>query len=118
MNAKPYNLSERTFQFAEAILDWVEKCPRNLMTVELLRQLIKAGTSVGANTEEGEEGQSPKDEAAKPGIALKEVCESRYFLRLLKKRVGPQNNPDDLIHEAFELRNIFKSRIRKLRGEG
>jgi four helix bundle protein len=80
MNAKPYNLSERTFQFAEAILDWVEKCPRNLMTVELLRQLIKAGTSVGANTEEGEEGQSPKDEAAKLGIALKEVCESRYFL--------------------------------------
>jgi hypothetical protein len=51
------------------------------------------------------------------GIALKEVCESRYFLRLLKKRVGPQNNPDDLIQEAFELRNIFKSRIRKLRGE-
>lgn len=116
MNAKPYNLGERTFQFADAILDWVEKCPRNLMTVELLRQLIKAGTSVGANTEEAEEGQSPKDEAAKLGIALKEVCESRYFLRLLKKRVGLQNNPDDLIQEAVELRNIFKSRIRKLRG--
>ena len=117
MKKKPYTLSERTFQFAEELLDWIEKCPRNFMTIELLRQLIRAGTSVGANTEEGEEGQSPKDEASKLGIALKEVCESRYFLRLLKKRVGPQNNPDDLIQEAFELRNIFKSRIRKLRGE-
>ena len=117
MKSKPFGLCERTYQFADELLDWIEKCPRNFMTVELLRQLIRAGTSVGANTEEGEEGQSPKDEASKLGIALKEVCESRYFLRLLKKRVGPQNNPDDLIQEAFELRNIFKSRIRKLRGE-
>ncbi|MCL4703979.1 four helix bundle protein [bacterium] len=82
------------------------------------RQLIRAGTSVGANTEEAEEAQSPKDEAAKLGIALKEACESRYFLRLLKKRVGEQNNPDGLIQEAAELRNIFKSRIRKLRDKG
>jgi four helix bundle protein len=105
MKKKPYTLSERTFQFADELLDWIEKCPRNFMTLELLRQLIRAGTSAGANMEEGEEEQSPKDEASKPcpaglaglGIALKEACESRYFLRLLKKRVGSQNNPDDLI---------------------
>jgi len=99
MKAKPFGLCERTYQFADELLDWIEKCPRTFMTLELLRQLIRAGTSVGANTEEGEEGQSPKDEAPKLGIALKEVCESRYFLRLLKKRAGPQNNPDDFILE-------------------
>ena len=118
MEPKPFDLCKRTFAFADALLDWIDKCPRNLITVELLRQLIRAGTSVGANTEEADEGQSPKDEAFKLGIALKEVNESRYFLRLLKKRVGPKNNPDALIQEAAELRNILKSRIRTLRGDG
>ena len=87
------------------------------MTAELLRQLIKASTSVGANTEEACEAQSPKDEASKLGIALKEVRESHYWLRLLKMRVGPENNPDHLIQEAQELCNIFKSRIRKLQSQ-
>jgi four helix bundle protein len=114
MEPKPFDLCARTFKFANDVLDWVERCPRNFMTMELLRQLIKAGTSVGANTEEASEAQSSKDGASKTGIALKEVRESRYWLRLLKIRVGPENNPDHLIQEAQELRNIFKSRIRKL----
>jgi len=114
MERKPFDLSNRTLQFADAILDWVQKCPRTLITIELLRQLIRSATSVGANTEEAGEAQSDKDEAAKLGIALKEVCESRYWLRLLKKRVEQQNTIDGLIQEATELANILKSRIRNL----
>jgi len=53
METKPFDLCERTYQFADQLLDWIEKCPRNFLTIELLRQLIRAGTSVGANTEEG-----------------------------------------------------------------
>ncbi len=117
MEPRPYDLCARTFQFANAVLDWVAKCPRNLITLELLRQLVKASASVGANTEESEEAQSIKDQASKLGIARKEIRESRYWLRLLKPRVGPQNNPDELIQEATELNNIFKSRIRKLQDE-
>ena len=115
MEAKPFDLCTRTFKFANDVLNWVERCPRNFMTMELLRQLIDASTSVGANAEEASEAQSRKDEASKLGISLKEVRESRYWLRLLKIRVGSENNPDHLIQEAQELRNIFKSRIRKLR---
>lgn len=114
MEAKPFDLCARTFEFANDVLNWVERCPRNFMTVELLRQLIDASTSVGANTEEASAAQSRKDEASKLGIALKEVRESRYWLRLLKIRVGSENNPDHLIQEAQELRNIFRSRIRNL----
>ena len=116
MPEKPFDLGERTFQFADGVLNWVARCPRNLIAIELLQQLIKASTSVGANTEEASEGRSDRDEAAKLGIALKEVCESRYWLRLLKKRIGEdlQHSADELIQEAAELRNIFKSRIRKL----
>jgi len=85
------------------------------MTVELLRQLIKASASVGANTEEASAAQSPKDEAFKLGIALQEARESRYWLRLLQTRTGLENNPDFLIQEALELCNILKSRIRRLK---
>jgi hypothetical protein len=48
---------------------------------------------------------------------LKTVSSAILNPKSAMERVGPQNNPDDLIQEAFELRNIFKSRIRKLRGE-
>ena len=80
----------------------------------LLRQLIRSATSVGANTEEAGEAQSDKDEASKLGIALKEVSESRYWLRLLRKRVKDQKSIDSLIQETTELANILKSRIRNL----
>jgi len=118
MDGKPFDLNDRTFQFASDILDWVEKCPRTFLAIELLRQLIKAATSVGANIEEAGEAQSDRDEASKLGIALKEVRESRYWLRLLKKRIRQQDTVDGLIQEATELSNIFKSRIRNLQGKG
>lgn len=114
MTKKPFDLGERTFQFADAVLDWVEQCPRTLITVDLLRQLIRSATSIGANTEEANEGQSPKDEASKLGIALKEVRETRYWFRLLKKRVPLTLSTDNLMQETVELANILKSRIRHL----
>jgi len=51
------------------------------------------------------------------GIALKEVRESRYWFRLLKKRVPPTEATDKLMQEAVELANILKSRIRNLHGD-
>ena len=114
MEPRPFDLGGRTFEFAEAILVWVEQCPRTLVTVELMRQLIRSGTSVGANVEEAGEAQSDKDEASKLGIALKEVRETRYWLRLLKTRAKEPNAAGPLIQEATELGNILKSRIRNL----
>ncbi len=49
----------------------------------LARQLLKAGTSIGANVEEALAAQSKKDFAAKMSIASKEARETRYWLRLM-----------------------------------
>jgi four helix bundle protein len=49
----------------------------------LSKQLLKSGTSIGANVEEALQAQSRKDFIAKLSIALKEACETKYWLRLL-----------------------------------
>ena len=51
----------------------------------LPKQLLRAGTSIGANVEEALAGQSKRDFAAKMAIALKEARESRYWLKLLRE---------------------------------
>ena len=51
----------------------------------LSKQLLRSGTSVGANVEEGTSGQSKKDFVAKLSISLKEAKETHYWLRLLHR---------------------------------
>lgn len=87
------------------------------MTREMIRQVIDAGTSVGANSEEAEYAASPRDQAAKLSIALKEVAETHYWLRLFKAKYRVEENTDLLIAEADELKKIFKARIRNLKSK-
>jgi four helix bundle protein len=113
----PFDLCERTFQFAVSVvnlslrLEKDRRVPRALIT-----QLLRAGTSVGANVEEGQAGQSKKDFVSKYSIARKEIREARYWLRLLVASdllAPPEGNP--LISEAEELRRILTSIIMKAR---
>ena len=75
---------EKSFAFA---LETVRLCHqlRNQKEFILSEQLLKAGTSIGANVEEAMAGQSKKDFTAKMAIASKEARETRYWLRLLKE---------------------------------
>ncbi|MGC2692532.1 MAG: four helix bundle protein, partial [Desulfobaccales bacterium] len=57
------------------------------------RQLLRSGTSIGANIEEAQAGQSRADFISKCAIALKETRETRYWLRLLNES-GPSPNQD------------------------
>jgi four helix bundle protein len=49
MNDKIFDLEERTARFGEMIIDFVKTLPRNIVNDELIRQLVRSGTSVGAN---------------------------------------------------------------------
>ena len=73
----------KTYQFSIRII----KLSRYLVTEQkefvLSKQILKSGTSIGANTEEADAGQSKKDFIAKLSIALKEAKETHYWLRLL-----------------------------------
>lgn len=56
-----YNLEERTAKFGEAIIEFSKKIPQNPITTPLITQLIKAGTSIGANYCEADDASTKKD---------------------------------------------------------
>ena len=75
-------------------------------------QLLKSGTSIGANVNEAQAGQSRKDFTAKMAIASKEARETRYWLLLIKRSelVSFDNKEtiiDDLLHTLSSLTNIL-----------
>ena len=75
---------EKSFEFALNVIELykVLKADREFV---LSRQLLRAGTSIGANVEEANAGQSRKDFLSKMSVALKEARETRYWLLLLHR---------------------------------
>jgi four helix bundle protein len=84
-NPKPGDIKERTFNFAVAIVRLcAELSERPGVSRNLSYQLLNSATSIGANVEEAQAGQSRADFVSKYGIALKEARETIYWLRLLE----------------------------------
>jgi len=71
-NNKKWDLEERTCKFGENIIIFCKKVPRNPITIPLITQLVKAGTSVGANYGKADDAESKKDFKHKIGIVKKE----------------------------------------------
>jgi len=67
-NTKKWDLEERTAKFGEDIIRFCKKVPQNPITISLITQLVKAGTSVGANYCEADDAESKKDFRHKIGI--------------------------------------------------
>ncbi len=74
---------EKSFAFAVEIVEICEELTKARRYV-LSNQLMRSGTSIGANISESEYAQSREDFIAKLSIALKEAAESRYWIRLLE----------------------------------
>jgi len=111
---KIYDLEERTAKFGEAIIEFAKKIPQNTITIPLITQLIKAGTSVGSNYCEADCAESRKDFAHKLSICKKEAKESKHWLRMIAKAVsGLKSEAKKLWKEANELQLIFISIIKK-----
>ena len=110
-----YDLEERTGKFGENIIEFAKIIPRNVITLPLINQLVKAGTSVGANYCEADDAESKKDFRHKIGICKKESRETRFFLRMIVKAVSSlAKEAAPLIQEAKELNLIFASIRRKV----
>ena len=76
---KKYDLEERTAKFGEKIVKFANKIPKTPVTIPLIKQLVKAGTSVGANYCEADDAESKKDFQHKIGICKKEARESKHL---------------------------------------
>jgi four helix bundle protein len=73
----------KSYAFAVAVVGFVRRL-REAREYEIASQLLRAGTSIGANVEEAQAASSRRDFVAKLSIAAKEARESRYWLRLLR----------------------------------
>ena len=106
---KKWDLEERTAKFGENIILFCKKVPMNPITIPLITQLVKAGTSVGANYCEADDAESKKDFRHKIGIVKKESRESKHFVRMIVVAV-PKLKEDGkpLWQEAKEL-NLFST---------
>ncbi len=81
---KPQAIAERAFAFAVRVVKLSQALDETRgVSRTLANQLLRAGTSVGANLEEAKGGQSRADFVSKVSISLKEARETHYWLRLL-----------------------------------
>lgn len=112
---KPYNLEERTFEFARDIRLFIKSLVKTTANIEDSKQLVKSSGSVGANYIEANEKLSKKDFLFRLKISRKEAKESVYWLRLIDTTndLGNIQKSEELINEAIELKKILSSIIDK-----
>ncbi|MBI3398550.1 MAG: four helix bundle protein [Deltaproteobacteria bacterium] len=111
-----YDLEDRTARFGENIIEFTKKMPKNPITIPLISQLVKAGTSVGANYCEADCAESKKDFEHKLGICKKESKESKHWLRMISVAVPELKDAAIILwREANELNLIFSSIVNKSR---
>ncbi|MCU0722299.1 MAG: four helix bundle protein [Planctomycetes bacterium] len=113
-SGKPFDLGERLFQFARRILDVCAKIPEGPESTNLRQQLSSAGTSAGANYEEGCEALSTEDKVKCFKTSRKETRETRYWLRLLAGKYLPESEVAPDVGEATEIIKIFTAIIEKI----
>ncbi len=84
-NNKTYNLEERTAKFSEDLIEFIRTIKRDDINKNIIIQLVRAATSIGANYYEANASSSKKDFRNKIYISKKESNETKYWLRLLAK---------------------------------
>ncbi|MCL4353725.1 four helix bundle protein [Patescibacteria group bacterium] len=105
-----YDLEERTAVFSGNLIDFFKKCPKNVITLPLIEQGIRSGTSMGANYCEANGASSRKDFKNKIFICKKEGKETMYWFLLIKKALDNEKlkvECEKLWNEAKELTLIF-----------
>ena len=112
---RPRDLCQRTFLFACEIVRLCRTISKEPgASRQMAGQLLRAGTSVGANAEEAKAAYSRRDFASKTALVLREAREAWYWLRLLQAtRLVPTEAVDPLISEAGELIAIYTVTVRR-----
>ena len=97
-------IQNKSFAFAVRIVRLYQFLQEEKREFVLSKQILRSGTSIGANIEEGEGGFSKKDFTAKMGISYKEARETKYWLRLLKETdYITEDQFSSLLHDCEEL---------------
>jgi len=111
---KPYDIRERTLQFAVRIIELAGTLPENAEGRTVKQQIVRSGTSIGANVEEGDGAVSRADKRKSFTIARKESRETRYWLSLIDRVWGKEIDVRTDIQEATEILYILSAIVDKL----
>lgn len=109
MNNHPPELKPRTKEFALRVIRMYSKLAKNDAVAQVLgKQVLRSGTSVGANYREASRGRSKAEFISKIGDCLKEIEETEYWLELLADSgCVPQTKLSALLDETRQLIAIF-----------
>lgn len=110
---KRYDLEERTAKFGEEIIRFCRKINKNSINDPLISQLIRSGTSIGANYSEADDAESKPDFKHKIGICKKEARETKHWLRMIVVANSDMKEEARVLwKEARELNLIFNAIVR------
>ena len=110
------NLERKSFLFSVRVVKLARYLREEKKEFILSKQLIRAGTSIGANIVESQQAQSRADFISKLSIALKEACETNYWLRLLQATdYLTESEFTSIIADCRELEKILTSIIKTTR---
>ena len=104
-------IQEKSFNFALSIIDLYKKLTKEKEYI-LSKQLLRSGTSIGANVEEALAGQTKKDFISKMSIASKESRETSYWLRLLKRSNLVNLSYEKYLLEINDIINILTAIVK------
>jgi four helix bundle protein len=109
------DLYNRAFLLSRSLIVSINKLPRQEATVVIARQLIRSGTSIGANIMEAKSASSRLEFKRYHEIALKSANESRYWLALLIDVYPANTDFPTLLSETEEIGNMLSAGILKLK---
>jgi len=106
------DIEKRTFEFSLRIVRLCKVLDKDRVGRILINQVLRSGTSIGANVEEAQGAQSKADFIAKMSIARKEARETRYWLRIIAEAdLQPKEKMSPIIQEAEEIMKIVSAII-------
>ena len=101
-------IQDKSYEFSKKIVLFCLSIQRNQKEYILSKQLLRSGTSIGANVEEGIGGFSKNDFRYKMSISYKEARESKYWIKLLRDtNLAPEQECNILLDDVEEIIKIL-----------
>ncbi len=109
-------IQSKSFKFAVRIVNLYKYLTNDKKEFILSKQLLRSGTSIGANVKEGLQGQSKKDFLSKMNIALKEASETEYWIELLiETNYLDLKEGKSILQDCVEIKKILHSIVKTTR---
>lgn len=110
---KVFDIRERTFKFGVEIINVVNSLSKTTAGFAVGNQIVRSGTSVGANVEEAQNSSSRKEFIHGLTIALKEARETEYWLKIIKETGLTSLNLERILVEIIEIIKILTTIVKK-----